>query len=208
MNFMIDKNLSLGVSTSRPIEIEIENVLRVETNFWKPSRFYRRSRLTFFWRRDRDLDRDLDKNRDFRASRPIEIEIENVPRVETNFWKPSRFSRRSRLTFFWRRDRDLDRDNVETNRDPQPYKNLNYQLSKKNHSWVFGQILLRGYLGLLENFEGPLFRILLHFYDRIFRNLPNCVHLCFGGTLTGDSVNERQWLKNFERFYTFRFCYL
>jgi hypothetical protein len=30
-------------------------------------------------------------------------------------------SRLSRLTFFWRRDRDLDRDHVETNRDPQPY---------------------------------------------------------------------------------------
>jgi hypothetical protein len=41
--------------------------------------------------------------------------------VETNFWKPSRFSWPSRLIFFGRRDRDLDRDHVETNRDPQPY---------------------------------------------------------------------------------------
>ena len=41
--------------------------------------------------------------------------------VETNFWKPSRFSRPSRLIFFGRRDRDLDRDQVETNRDPQAY---------------------------------------------------------------------------------------
>ena len=32
--------ISLGVSTSR--QIEIENVLSVETNFWKPSRFSRR----------------------------------------------------------------------------------------------------------------------------------------------------------------------
>ena len=55
------------VSTLRPIEIEIENVLRVETNFWKPSRLSITSRLTLFWRRDRDLDQDLDKNRDFRA---------------------------------------------------------------------------------------------------------------------------------------------
>jgi hypothetical protein len=40
--------------------------------------------------------------------------------VETNFWKPSRLSITSRLILFWRRDRDLDRDHVETNRDPQP----------------------------------------------------------------------------------------
>ena len=46
--------LRLVVSTSRPIEIEIENVLRVETYFWKPSRFSGRSRLTFFWRWDRE----------------------------------------------------------------------------------------------------------------------------------------------------------
>ena len=67
-------------------------------------------------------------------------------------------------------------------------------LIAQTHSspWGFGQILLRGYLGFSENLEGPLFLILLHFYDRIFRILPNCLHLCFGGTLTGDSVNERQ----------------
>ncbi len=38
-----------------------------------------------------------------------------------SFFKLSRKSRLSRLTFFWRRDRDLDQDHVETNRDPQPY---------------------------------------------------------------------------------------
>ena len=51
--------------------------------------------------------RNLDLDRDFSI-------------VETNFWKPSRFSRPSRLILFGRRDRDLDRDHVETNRDPQP----------------------------------------------------------------------------------------
>ena len=46
--------------------------------------------------------RNLDLDRDFSI-------------VETNFLKLSR------LILFWRRDRDLDRDHVETNRDPQPY---------------------------------------------------------------------------------------
>ncbi len=39
----------LVVSTSRQIEIEIENVLSVETNFFKLSRFSRPSRSTFFF---------------------------------------------------------------------------------------------------------------------------------------------------------------
>ena len=53
--------------------------------------------------------RNLDLDRDFSI-------------LETNFCKPSRFSRPSRLIFFGRRDRDLDRDHVETNQDPQAYK--------------------------------------------------------------------------------------
>ena len=32
--------------------------------------------------------------------------VENVLHVETNFWKPSRLSITSRLTLFWRRDRE------------------------------------------------------------------------------------------------------
>jgi hypothetical protein len=40
--------------------------------------------------------------------------------VETNFLKLSRFSRPSRLTFFGVEIESLDRDHVETNRDPQP----------------------------------------------------------------------------------------
>ena len=46
--------LSLGVSTSRPIEIEIENVLSGRDQFLKLSRFSRPSRLILFWRRDRE----------------------------------------------------------------------------------------------------------------------------------------------------------
>ena len=41
--------------------------------------------------------------------------------VETNFLKLSRFSLPLRLILFWRRDRDLDQDHVETNQDPQAY---------------------------------------------------------------------------------------
>ena len=206
------------VSTSRQIEIEIENVLRVETNFFKLSRFSRRSRSTFFFSRSRFLksrffSRDFDASRFLsRLSRHVEIvkicrdtsrfsrfvetqsrfvetqsrfveksrhcrglksrrieksrrenakihallgrdrdklsrnaenfrsrrisrsrsrlfglfgHVETKSRflnldreisiVETNFLKLSRFSRPSRLTFFRCRDRDLDRDHVETN---------------------------------------------------------------------------------------------
>ncbi len=43
-----------------------------------------------------------------------------------------------------------------------------HQLEIKGRgSLGFGQILLRGYLGLSENLGGPLFRVLLHFYDQI-----------------------------------------
>ena len=60
-----------------------------------------------------DLDGDVEtKSRFLDRDRDISI-------VETNFLKLLRFSRPSRLTFFWCRDRDLDRDHVETNRDPQ-----------------------------------------------------------------------------------------
>ena len=71
------------VSTSRQIEIEIENVLRVETNFWKPSRISITSRSTFFFSRSRFFKsrffgRDLSSSRYLsRSSRQIEI-------VETN----------------------------------------------------------------------------------------------------------------------------
>jgi hypothetical protein len=67
------------VSTSRQIEIEIENVLRVETNFFKLSRFSRRSRSTFFFSRSRFLksrffSRDFDASRFLsRLSRRVEI---------------------------------------------------------------------------------------------------------------------------------------
>ena len=61
-----------------------------------------------------DLDGDVEtKSRFLNLDRDILI-------VEANFLKLSRFSRLSRLILFWRRDRDLDRDHVETNRDPQP----------------------------------------------------------------------------------------
>ena len=48
----------------------------------------------------------------------IEISISTPKKSQS---QPSRFSRPSRLIFFGRRDQDLDRDHVETNRDPQPY---------------------------------------------------------------------------------------
>ncbi len=95
-------NLSLVVSTSRPIEIEIENVLCVETNFWKPSRFSRRSRLTFFWRRDRDLD----KNRDFRASRPIETSSRLCLDSRDQFLKPVEIFSTVEINFYKCRDRE------------------------------------------------------------------------------------------------------
>ena len=73
----------------------------------------------------------LEKSRSWLKSKALAKLIETKSRnldldqdfsiVETNFWKPSRFSRPSRLVFFGRRDRDLDRDHVETNRDPQAY---------------------------------------------------------------------------------------
>jgi len=46
----------------------------VEMLFFKLSRKSRLSRLTFFWRqdRDRDLDRDLDKNREISIFRVVE----------------------------------------------------------------------------------------------------------------------------------------
>ncbi len=37
--------------------------------------------------------------------------------------------------------------------------------------WDFGQILMRGYLGLSENQWSP-FRVLLHLYDQIFWTIP------------------------------------
>ncbi len=65
--------LSLVVLTSRPIQIEIENVLRVETNFWKPSRISITSRSTFFFSRSRFFGRDLSSLRYLsRSSRQIE----------------------------------------------------------------------------------------------------------------------------------------
>ena len=77
--FIFVKILRLVVSTSRQIEIEIENVLRVETNFFKLSRFSRRSRSTFFFSRSRFLksrffSRDFDASRFLsRLSRRVEI---------------------------------------------------------------------------------------------------------------------------------------
>ena len=73
-----------------------------------------------------DLDGDVEtKSRFLDLDRDISI-------VETNFLKLSRFSQPSRLILFWRRDRDLDRDHVETNRDPQPYKNDKHLNSSNN----------------------------------------------------------------------------
>jgi len=108
--------LSLVVSTSRQIEIEIEIVLSVETNFWKPSRFSRRSRSTFIlsrsrflksrlFSRDKDVSRFLSRssrlietfetNRD--KTRFFEIFVNNRDFVEINrdfvetFWKKFEF---------------------------------------------------------------------------------------------------------------------
>ncbi len=53
-NLKVVKFLSLGVSTSRPIQIEIENVLSGRDQFLKLSRFSPPSRLILFWRRDRE----------------------------------------------------------------------------------------------------------------------------------------------------------
>ena len=44
----------------------------VEMSFFNLSRKSRLSRLTFFWRRDRDLDRDLDKNQEILIFRVVE----------------------------------------------------------------------------------------------------------------------------------------
>ncbi len=70
----------------------------------------------------------------------IETKSRNLDRdfsiVETNFLNLSRFSRPSRLILFWRRDRDLDRDHVETNRDPQPYEERLRVKSKNNKSSI------------------------------------------------------------------------
>jgi hypothetical protein len=41
-----------------------------------------------------------------RLNQEILISTEIIHHVETNFWKPSRFSQPSRLTLFWRRDRE------------------------------------------------------------------------------------------------------
>ena len=97
----------------RPIEIEIENVLSVETNFFKVSRFSRRSRPEFFFFKQKTayeigvrlVGSEMcirDRCKQIRlgtkisieifvkilrlvvsTSRPIEIEIENVLSVET-----------------------------------------------------------------------------------------------------------------------------
>ncbi len=67
------------------------------------------------------LDRFLGLDRDFSDFSDVSRQNRDFSIVETNFLKLSRFSRPSRLTFFWCRDRDLDRDHVETNRDPQAY---------------------------------------------------------------------------------------
>jgi hypothetical protein len=56
--------------------------------------------------------------------------------VETNFLKLSRFSRPSRLSFFGVEIESLDRDHVETIRDPQPYLNPKISLPKRSFSEV------------------------------------------------------------------------
>ncbi len=71
--------LRLVVSTSR--QIEIENVLRVETNFFKLSRFSRRSRSTFFFSRSRFL-KSRFFSRDFNASRFLSRLLRRVEIVE------------------------------------------------------------------------------------------------------------------------------
>jgi hypothetical protein len=60
-------SISLVVSTSRPIEIEIEKISTVEMSFFKLSRKSQLSRCPFQNVEIETLDRDLDKNRDFIA---------------------------------------------------------------------------------------------------------------------------------------------
>ena len=108
--------VSLVVSTSRPIKIEIENVLSVETNFWKPSRFSRRSRSTFILSRSRFLKSRL-FSRDKDVSRFLSRSSRLIETFETN---------RDKTRFF-----EIfvnNRDFVEINRDLSRLfeKNLNF----------------------------------------------------------------------------------
>jgi hypothetical protein len=100
------------VSTSRPIEIEIENVLSVETNFWKPSRFSRRSRSTFILSRSRFLKSRL-FSRDKDVSRFLSRSSRLIETFETNRDKTRFFE-----IFVNNRDFvEINRDFVEINRD-------------------------------------------------------------------------------------------
>ena len=104
--------LSLVVSTSRQIEIEIENVLSVETNFWKPSRFSRRSRLSFILSRSRFLKSRL-FSRDKDVSRFLSRSSRLIETFETNRDKTRFFE-----IFVNNRDFvEINRDFVEINRD-------------------------------------------------------------------------------------------
>ncbi len=44
--------------------------------------------------------------------------------------------------------------------------------SRGGGPWGFGQILLRGVIGVVRKSRSTLFRVLLHFYDQIFWTLP------------------------------------
>ena len=100
------------VSTLRQIEIEIEIVLSVETNFWKPSRFSRRSRSTFILSRSRFLKSRL-FSRDKDVSRFLSRSSRLIETFETNRDKTRFFE-----IFVNNRDFvEINRDFVEINRD-------------------------------------------------------------------------------------------
>ncbi len=109
---LFKKNLSLVVSTSRQIEIEIETVLSVETNFWKPSRFSRRSRSTFILSRSRFLKSRL-LSRDKDVSRFLSRSSRLIETFETNRDKTRFFE-----IFVNNQDFvEINQDFVEINRD-------------------------------------------------------------------------------------------
>jgi hypothetical protein len=50
---------------------------------------------------------------------------------------------------------------------------LNGILDRKLAPWGFGQVLLKGVVGVAKKSRGgPYFRVLLHFYDQVFQTLP------------------------------------
>ena len=132
------------VSTSRQIEIEIETVLSVETNFWKPSRFSRRSRSTFILSRSRFLKSRL-FSRDKDVSRFLSRSSRLIETFETNRDKTRFFE-----IFVNNRDFvEINRDFVEINRDILVSIEIFWILDICGRWWVkVLPWLLLAYLGL------------------------------------------------------------